>query len=73
MRFVDLRSKDIRPQMNADGRGCFRMAVFVVVCGIGWAQEGPYRAGNGVSVPVVVQKAEPEYTEGLAWPASTAQ
>jgi TonB family protein len=35
----------------------------VVVCAIGWAQEGPYRAGNGVSVPVVVQKAEPEYTE----------
>lgn len=27
------------------------------------AQEGPYRAGNGVSVPVVIQKTEPEYTE----------
>jgi TonB family protein len=52
------------PQMNADARGCFRMAVFVVVCATTAAQEGPpYRAGNGVSVPVVVQKTEPEYTE----------
>jgi predicted secreted protein len=40
------------------------MAVFVVVCATAAAQEGPpYRAGNGVSVPVVVQKTEPEYTE----------
>src|SRR5579863_7484716 len=27
------------------------------------AQEGPYRAGNGVSAPVVIQKSEPGYTE----------
>jgi TonB family protein len=40
------------------------MAVFVVAASaIGTAQEGPYRAGNGVSVPVVIQKTEPEYSE----------
>ncbi len=39
------------------------MAAFLAVCAIGEAQEGPYRAGNGVSVPVVIQKAEPQYTE----------
>jgi TonB family protein len=38
------------------------IAVLAIVAACA-AQEGPYRAGNGVSVPVVIQKSEPEFTE----------
>lgn len=39
------------------------MAAFLAACAIGAAQEGPYRAGNGVSVPSVIQKTEPDYPQ----------
>lgn len=38
------------------------LGVFAIVAACA-AQEGPYRAGNGVSVPVVIQKSEPAFTE----------
>ena len=53
------------PRMNTDGHRCFRGSVFIVTAAVAicTAQEGPFRAGNGVSTPTVLQKTEPGYTE----------
>ena len=39
------------------------LCVFTAAVGICTAQQGPYRVGNGVGTPTVLQKTEPSYTE----------
>jgi TonB family protein len=39
------------------------LGLFVGVISICAAQDAPYRAGNGVSAPVIARKSEPAYTE----------
>lgn len=55
----------MRVMETTDGHGYFRGSVFVLTAAVAicTAQEGPYRAGNGVSPPVVIEKTEPAYTE----------
>jgi TonB family protein len=53
------------PRMNTDGHRRFRGSVFILTAAVAicTAQEGPFRAGNGVSTPTVLQKTEPSYSE----------
>src|ERR1035438_4123001 len=53
------------PPMNTDGHRRFRGSVFILTAAVAicTAQEGPFRAGNGVSTPTVLQKTEPSYSE----------